>query len=73
MNRLMTIAASICLLAACGEKPQTATGARSDAPAYTGTGKAFAEKNWKQGDKASWESQLKARGANSQNEYQRTN
>ncbi|MEY4644883.1 MAG: hypothetical protein ACO3AC_11455 [Hylemonella sp.] len=73
MMRLLIVAAAASLLVACGEKPQTATGARSDAPAYTGTGKPYAEKGWKQGDKASWESQLKARGANGQNEYQRTN
>ena len=73
MKKLLIIAAAAGLLAACGEKPQTAGGAKQDAPAYTGTGKAFAEQNWKQGDKASWESQLKARGSNSQNDYAKSN
>ena len=60
-------------LAACGEKPQTQTGSKADAAAYTGTGSQFSEKNWKQGDKKSWEQQLRARSQNTQNEYVRTN
>ena len=60
-------------LVACGEKPQTQTGSKADAAAYTGTGSQFSEKNWKQGDKKSWEQQLRARSQNTQNEYARTN
>lgn len=75
MKKLMLIvaAASLSLLAACGEAPQTAGGAKQDAAPYSGTGKAFMTSGWKQGDKTSWESQLKARGQNSQNEYSKTN
>jgi major membrane immunogen (membrane-anchored lipoprotein) len=73
MKQLMFIVAIAALLAACGEKPQTIGNAKQDAPAYTGTGKGFANKDWKQGDKASWESQLKARGLNSQNDYAKAN
>lgn len=61
------------LLCACGEKPQTLGAATQDTSAYKGTGKAFVDAGWKQGDKASWESHLKARGQNSQNEYTKTN
>lgn len=73
MKTTLWIAASVLMLAACGDKPQTLGTARGDAPAYSGTGKPFAEQSWKQGDKTSWESQLKARGQNSQNEYTKTN
>lgn len=73
MKQLLIIIASTTLLAACGEKPQTAGNAKQDAPAYSGTGKAFADKDWKQGDKASWESHLKSRGLNGQNDYAKAN
>jgi hypothetical protein len=73
MKNTLLIVSAVMMLAACGEKPQTAGGARQDAAPYTGTGKSFAVQAWKQGDKASWESHLKARGQNTQNEYSRTN
>lgn len=65
---LMVVAASACL-AACGDKPQSAGGVKQDTAPYTGTGKPYADAGWKQGDKASWEAHLKARGQNTQNEY----
>ncbi len=71
-NTLIVVSAAF-MLCACGEKAQTAGGARQDAAPYTGTGKPFADQTWKQGDKTSWESHLKARGQNTQNEYSRTN
>ena len=61
------------LLAACGEKPQTAGGAKQDAAPYSGTGKAYTEPGWKAGDKASWESHLKARTQAGQNDYNKVN
>ena len=73
MKHLLWIVAAAAVLSACGEKPQTLGTARGDAPAYSGTGKPFAVQGWTQGDKTSWESQLKARGQNSQNEYTKTN
>lgn len=73
MRKVFFIAAAAALLVACGEKPQTLGGAKQDASPYSGTGKAFAAAGWKSGDKASWESQLKARAQNSQNEYSKTN
>ena len=74
MMRRSLIALSILLgLAACSDKPQTAGGARQDTAAYTGTGKAYTEKTFKQGDKTSWESALRARTQNGQNDYVKTN
>ena len=73
MKKIMLIVAAAALLGACGEKPQTTSAAKQDAASYSGTGKAFVTPGWKQGDKTSWESQLKARGQNSQNEYSKTN
>jgi hypothetical protein len=66
---MMAVAA---LLSACGEKPQTLGGASKDESAFKGTGMAYVDSGWKQGDQASWESHLKARGQNSQNEYNKT-
>ena len=68
---LMAVLA-VAALAACGEKPQTGAGIRSDAPPYAGTGSNFTQPGWKAGDKASWESELKARQQYGQNEYTRT-
>ena len=69
----LTLAAAVAALAltACGEKPQTGMGIRSDAPPYAGTGSNFTQPGWKAGDKSSWEAQLKARQQNTQNEYPR--
>ena len=60
-------------LLACGEKPQTLLPVTKDIAPYNGTGKAFADSGWKQGDKASWESHLKARTQNGQNDYSKVN
>jgi 3-hydroxy-3-methylglutaryl CoA synthase len=57
-------------LSAWGEKPQTiSSGVGADSAAFQGTGKAYAVPGWKQGDKTSWEQQLKTRTQNAQNEY----
>ena len=63
---------AVAAVAACGERPQTGAGIRSDAPPYAGTGSNFTQPGWKAGDKASWESELKARQQYGQNEYTRT-
>jgi hypothetical protein len=73
MKQAMMLLAVSCLLAACGEKAQNLGVARQDAAAFNGTNKAFVAPGWKQGDKTSWESHLKARGQNNQNEYTKTN
>lgn len=68
----LVAAAALVVLTACGEKPQTGAGIRSDAPSYAGTGSNFMEPGWKAGDKAAWEAQLKVRQQYGQNEYTRT-
>jgi predicted small lipoprotein YifL len=73
MKHTLFALALLAALSACGEKPQALESAKQDKAAYTGTGKAFANKDWKQGDKTSWESQLKARNQYGQNDYTRMN
>ena len=73
MKHALWIVVFTAWLSACGEKPQTLGTGKHDASPYTGTGKAFAEGGWKQGDRASWESQLKARNQYGQNDYSRMN
>jgi len=73
MKRTLLLVAVLAALSACGEKPQALQTSNHDASAYTGTGKAFANIDWKQGDKASWESHLKARNQYGQNDYTRMN
>jgi len=73
MKKTLMLIAAAAALVACGEKPQTIGGAKQDVAPYSGTGKPFVDAGWKPGDKASWESHLKARGQNSQNEYTKTN
>ncbi len=71
---LILMAAAALLLAACGEKPQTLVRAnRVDAAAFQGTGMPYAAPGWKQGDKTSWEQQLKTRTQNGQNDYTKVN
>lgn len=74
MMRLALITAAALGLAACGDKPQTAAGVKSDVPAFqsvTGPGSAYNAPDWKAGDKTAWEQQLKTRLQNGQNEYNR--
>ncbi len=74
MMRLVLITAAALGLAACGDKPQTSAGVKSDVPAFqsvTGPGNAYNAPGWKAGDKAAWEQQLKTRLQNGQNEYNR--
>ena len=60
-------------LVACGDRPQELTASKQDSAAFTGTGKPYVQPDWKPGDKASWESQLKARNQYGQNDYTRMN
>jgi hypothetical protein len=69
MKKIIAATAILFLAAACSEKPQSAGGVKGDSAPYTGTGKAYAETNWKQGDQKSWESALKARTQSGQNDY----
>ncbi|MFZ2295569.1 MAG: hypothetical protein WB542_11695 [Polaromonas sp.] len=69
MMRLVLVAAALAGLSACGEKPQTSGGVKSDAAAFQGAQNQFAAPGWKAGDKTSWEQGLKARMQRTQNEY----
>ena len=60
-------------LAACSEAPQTASGVRSDSPAFQGTNMPFTASGWKPGDRNSWEQQLKVRTQMGQNDYAKVN
>ncbi|WP_372826245.1 hypothetical protein [Polaromonas sp.] len=74
MKRLVLAGAVAMLLAACGDKQQTAAGVKSDVPAFqsvTGPGSSYNAPGWKAGDKTAWELQLKTRLQNGQNEYNR--
>ncbi len=74
MLRTVFILSTLVALAACSEKPQTlGTSAKQDTAAHSGTGKPYVEATWKQGDKTSWESALRARAQNGQNDYAKTN
>ena len=73
MIRILIIAAAVLALAACGEKPQTANGVKSDTAAFQGTGLPYVAPGWKPGDRNSWEQQLKTRAQNTQNEYAKVN
>jgi hypothetical protein len=73
MMRIILVVSCALTLAACGETPQPHALGKNDLAPYKGTGKAYAEKGWTQGDKASWESALKARAQSGQNDYSRMN
>jgi hypothetical protein len=77
MKARLTLAAAVAaaaLLAACGDRTQTIhSGIATDTQAFQGTGKAYAVPGWKQGDKTSWEQQLKTRTQMGQNDYVKVN
>jgi len=74
MKKCLMGLAAVAALAGCGESPQTiGTAGRTDASAFQGTGKPYAVPGWKQGDKTSWEQQLKVRTQNGQNDYAKVN
>ena len=73
MRHSLWIVSATLALAACSEKPQELGAVKQDAPAYQGTGMAFSVPNWKQGDKGSWEEQMKTRTQMGQNDYNKVN
>jgi hypothetical protein len=74
MKQILILAAAVAALAACTENTQTIhSGNRPDTAAFEGTGMPFAAPGWKQGDKVSWEQQLKTRLQNGQNDYTKVN
>jgi uncharacterized lipoprotein YajG len=73
-KRIVFIIGSLAMLAACTERPQTiGTAGRHDVEAYQGTSNPFAVQGWKQGDRNSWEQQLKTRTQMGQNDYNKVN
>jgi hypothetical protein len=72
MMRLALAAMAVMALAGCGERPQTASGGKSDVSAFKGADNQFVAPGWKPGDRTSWEQALKARAQNTQNEYSKT-
>lgn len=66
---LLSALAAVAGLSACGEKPQSMGGVKSDVAPFQGVENQFAAPGWKRGDKTSWEQGLKARAQNTQNEY----
>jgi hypothetical protein len=74
MKHIVWIVWPLAALAACTEQPQTiGSNSKADAQAFQGTGMPFAAPGWKQGDKASWEQQLKVRTQMGQNDYNKVN
>ena len=69
---LVSLLGGALLLAGCenAQISQPAT-KKPDIAAYQGTDNAFAQKDWKRGDQASWEQQMRNR-SQGQNEYSRT-
>ena len=73
MRAAFVLATAALALAACGEKPQSLVNAKQDTGSFQGTGTPFVAPGWKQGDKTSWEQQLKTRTQNGQNDYAKVN
>ncbi|MES2714441.1 MAG: hypothetical protein V4795_01665 [Pseudomonadota bacterium] len=72
MRRLLPVLATLLLLAACAEKPQTAATRQHDAKPWQGLAAGqSADAGWKAGDQAAWEEQLRTRAQRGQNEYTR--
>jgi hypothetical protein len=70
----MAMLGAAAALSACGDKPQTLhSGVKVDSHASQGTGMPYAVQGWKQGDKPSWEQQVKNRTQQTQNEYTKVN
>lgn len=66
---ILCAATAAIALAGCAEREQTASGIKSDAAPYQGTNRQFMAQGWKPGDRTSWESEMKVRTVNGQNEY----
>ena len=69
-HRWMFILAASLLLAACGEKPQTAGHAAAE-QAWRGPATAYTAAGWQVGDETSWQAQMRRR-SQGQNEYSRS-
>ena len=65
---LCVVTASTLALVACAEKPKEAATRKSDTQAWQASGSAYRAPGWKEGDRGSWEEQLRTR-AQGQNDY----
>lgn len=75
MKRFLLMALPALLIAGCGDPDQSKTADntnRGDSPPWQGTKNGFAVQGWNGGDKAAWESQMRAR-SQTQNEYAKVN
>jgi len=71
LRSTIALAMMAVLASGCGEKPQTAgTTKKADAKAWAGSQSGYVVAGWQQGDKDSWEAQMRLR-AQGQNEYSR--
>ncbi len=70
--KLLLALIAVAGLVACSDKPQSLGTPAQDTAPSAGTGKAYTVGGWKAGDKASWESQLKARAQYGQDDHSRT-
>jgi len=72
MKRVLLVAVAASIVAgvsACGERPQTASGRKTDAkPCQGAADDPYVVGGWKAGDQASWEEQMRLR-AQTQNDY----
>ena len=69
-QRLLALLAAACLLAACGEKEQTAGTRKADGKPWEASRSVYLADGWKTSDQAAWEQQMRQR-AQGQNEYSR--
>lgn len=73
LTRTVLAATALVALVACGDKPQELGAARKPAEAsFKGTDNGYVAPGWKPGDQGSWETQMKTRTQQGQNEYPRT-
>ena len=73
MKRLLITTMTLLALAACTEKPQQIGASKKPSEAsWKGTDNGYAAPGWKPGDETSWETQMKTRAQQGQNEYPRT-
>jgi uncharacterized lipoprotein YajG len=72
MKRLTIVLMAGLMLAACSEKPQTATSRKADDKPWAAADPQYMANGFAGGDQAAWEKQIKNR-TQGQNEYNRTN
>jgi hypothetical protein len=69
MKTVLLLAGLALAVAGCAEHDQTASGIKTDTPAFQGTNHPFVTSGWRPGDRNSWEQQMKVRTVQGQNDY----